>query len=93
VSVDICIRLSASLHNRRQGVVVENCLSSVGDVVNEVPKALFWGLFCFNIICDIDNICCGDNNLQLVADDCKHYSSVTFNCNLYHSSNLQIFLI
>ena len=74
--------LSAFLHNRRQSVVVENCFSSVGDVISGVPQGSVLGPVLFLIfINDIDHVCCGDTNLQLFADDCKLYSSVTINCN------------
>ena len=68
--------LSAFLHNRRQSVVIENCFSSVGDVISGVPQGSVLGPVLFLIfINDIEHICCGDTNLQLFADDCKLYSS------------------
>jgi len=74
--------LSAFLHNRCQYVVIENCFSSVADVISGVPQGSVLGPVLFLIfINDIESICCGETALQLFADDLKLYSCVNISCN------------
>ena len=70
--------LSAFLHYRTQCVVIENCFSSVADVISGVPQGSVLDPVLFLIfINDIESICCGETDLKLFADDLKLYSSVT----------------
>lgn len=69
--------ISAFLHNRQQCVAIENCFSSVADVISRVPQGSVLGPVLFLIfINDIESVCCGNTSLQLFADDLKLYSSV-----------------
>ena len=71
------------LYNRKQCVVLDNCFSSVIDVLSGVPQGSVLGPILFILfIDDIDCVCTGVSTLKLFADDCRLYSEITLNtCN------------
>lgn len=67
--------LSSFIHGRTQRVVVENCFSSISEVVSGVPQGSVLGPILFLIfINDIVSTCCGNTTVKLFADDLKLYS-------------------
>jgi hypothetical protein len=67
--------ISGFIHGRTQRVVLENCFSSVSDVISGVPQGSVLGPILFLIfINDVVSICCGNTTVKLFADDLKLYS-------------------
>ena len=80
--------ISAFLHNREQCVVLDNCFSSVTNVLSGVPQGSVLGPVLFLIfINDVTSICIGESKLKLFADDIKLYTS--YNVNVTNCGNLQ----
>ena len=80
--------ISAFLHNREQCVVLDNCFSSVTDVLSGVPQGSVLGPVLFLIfINDVSSTCVGQAKLKLFADDVKLYSS--FNVDVFNCGDLQ----
>ena len=67
--------LSSFIHGRSQCVVLENCFSSVSDVISGVPQGSVLGPILFLIfINDVISVCSGNATVKLFADDLKLYS-------------------
>jgi hypothetical protein len=79
--------LSSFLHGRTQCVVLENCFSTMSDIISGVPQGSVLGPILFLIfINDVISICCGNTTVKLFADDLKLYS--VYN-NMDNSAELQ----
>jgi hypothetical protein len=71
--------ISGFIHGRTQLVVIENCFSSLTDVVSGVPQGSVLGPILFLMfINDIVSSCCGNTAVKLFADDVKLFS--IYNC-------------
>jgi len=80
--------VSAFVHNRVQCVVLDNCFSSVTNVLSGVPQGSVLGPVLFLIfINDVSSTCIGQAQLKLFADDVKLYSS--FNVDVLNCGDLQ----
>jgi hypothetical protein len=80
--------ISAFIHNREQCVVLDNCFSSVTNVLSGVPQGSVLGPVLFLLfINDVTSICIGESKLKLFADDVKLYTS--YNVNVTNCGNLQ----
>ena len=67
--------LSSFIHGRSQCVVLENCFSSVSEVISGVPQGSVLGPILFLIfINDVISVCSGNVTVKLFADDLKLYS-------------------
>ena len=81
--------LSSFLHGRSQCVVLENCFSSVSNIISGVPQGSVLGPILFLIfINDVVSICCDNTTVKLFADDLKLYSvynSTVDSAELQHS--------
>lgn len=67
--------ISAFLHGRTQRVVLENCFSSVADVISGVPQGSVLGPILFLVfINDVVSTCCSNTTVKMFADDLKLYS-------------------
>lgn len=72
--------ISAFLHNRTQCVVLENCFSSICDVLSGVPQGSVLGPLLFLIfVNDVTSVSVGETALKLYADDVKLYSVIENN--------------
>ena len=87
ISGNLLAWLSSFIHGRSQCVVLENCFSSVSDVISGVPQGSVLGPVMFLIIVnDVTSICSGNTTVKLFADDLKLYSVYNIGDN---SSDLQ----
>jgi ribonucleases P/MRP protein subunit RPP40 len=70
------IVVSSFLLRRIRHVVLENCLSSIADVISGVPQGSVLGpiLFVIFISNDVVSTCLGNTTVKLFADDLKLYS-------------------
>ena len=61
-------------------MAIENCFSSVANVISGVPQGFVLGPILFILfINDIDSVCHGQTNIELFADDAKLYSELDLN--------------
>ena len=82
--------ISCFILGRTQRVVLNNCFSSVADVISGVPQGSVLGPILFIMfINDVVSSSCGNTSVKLFADDlklCSIYNSTDWSLNLQQSA-------